>query len=157
MCGSSLMEPFAPWRDISRPSDLAEALIGEDGGTHRKSARRFSYDHEEVAVVVVSQDGPVTIYSDGARLTQLRAVGTFGSSLKRLVPDKAPDIETQIRESHCPRCGKRLRVEITYITGWTSSESEDCPVCGQEGAVQARCFDIRVTPIKSWAGIGHYL
>lgn len=139
-----------------RPSERAAELIAEDGGTRHTSARRFSFDHEGVAVLVVSQDGPVTIYSDGARLAQLRAIGTFGASLKRLVPEKASDIETSVSQMHCRRCQKRLRVEITYVTGWTDSESEDCPVCALKDTVRARCFAIEVTPVKSWDEIRDY-
>ena len=45
--------------------------ISEEGGTRHTSAKRFSFEHSEAVVFVVSQDGPVSIYSDGYKVTEM--------------------------------------------------------------------------------------
>jgi hypothetical protein len=43
------------------------------GGTRHTSAARHTYDCPDVLAFVVSIDGPVTVFSDGLRIAQLRA------------------------------------------------------------------------------------
>jgi hypothetical protein len=47
------------------PSLDAEDLVDPLGGTRHTSARRYSYDDQSALVVVVSEDGPVTIFRQG--------------------------------------------------------------------------------------------
>lgn len=47
------------------PSIEAEAVVEPFGGTRHTSARRYSYDDPESAVVTVSEDGPVTVFRRG--------------------------------------------------------------------------------------------
>ena len=49
------------------PSAEAKKLVAEMGGTRHTSAKRYSYDEPGSIVVVVSEDGPVTIFSDSAQ------------------------------------------------------------------------------------------
>lgn len=50
------------------PSPAAEAAVRPLGGTRHTSARRYSYDDPEAIVIVVSEDGPVTILQGGGRI-----------------------------------------------------------------------------------------
>lgn len=50
------------------PSRAAEALVEGLRGTRHTSARRYSYDDPSATVVVVSEDGPVTVLRGGAIL-----------------------------------------------------------------------------------------
>ena len=50
------------------PSDDAVARIAPNRGTRHTSAHRFSFDHPTAVVVVVSEDGPLTLYSAGERI-----------------------------------------------------------------------------------------
>ena len=61
-----------------RWSSDAEAAIDNERGMRHRSAQRYSYDQHDVTVVVVSEDGPVTIYRQG------RVVATTGPSVGRL-------------------------------------------------------------------------
>jgi len=47
------------------PSVDAEAVVDPLGGTRHTSARRYSYDDPGALVVVISEDGPVTVFRDG--------------------------------------------------------------------------------------------
>lgn len=50
-----------------------EQLHIETGaGTRHASARRYSFDHPDVVVFVVSRDGPVTVYAQGATITSIQ-------------------------------------------------------------------------------------
>ena len=48
-----------------RTSPEAYASIPADRGMRHRSAQRFSYDHPEVAAIVVSESGPVTVFRQG--------------------------------------------------------------------------------------------
>jgi hypothetical protein len=47
------------------PSRAAEAAVRAVGGTRHTSARRYSHDDADAVVIVVSEDGPVTILKAG--------------------------------------------------------------------------------------------
>jgi hypothetical protein len=49
-----------------RWSDAAEEAVDNSGGMRHRSAQRYSYDQRDATVIVVSEDGPVTIYRRGA-------------------------------------------------------------------------------------------
>lgn len=48
-----------------RWSPDAERAVSIDRGMRHRSAQRYSYDHPEATVVVVSEDGPVTVFRGG--------------------------------------------------------------------------------------------
>lgn len=50
------------------PSRAAEAAVRPMGGTRHTSARRYSYDDPDSVLIVVSEDGPVTILQAGERI-----------------------------------------------------------------------------------------
>jgi hypothetical protein len=47
------------------PSNAAEESVEALGGTRHTSARRYSYDDPGATVIVVSEDGPVTVFRRG--------------------------------------------------------------------------------------------
>jgi len=58
---------------ILRPTKVSEQAVPPMGGTRHTSAARHTYDCPDVLAFVVSIDGPVTVFSDGLRIAQLRA------------------------------------------------------------------------------------
>jgi DNA integrity scanning protein DisA with diadenylate cyclase activity len=48
-----------------RFSASADANVSADRGMRHRSAQRFSYDHPTATLVVVSEDGPVTVFRNG--------------------------------------------------------------------------------------------
>jgi hypothetical protein len=58
---------------ILRSSHASEIAIDAIGGTRHTSAARHTYDCPDVLAFVVSTDGPVTVFSDGRRIAELRA------------------------------------------------------------------------------------
>jgi DNA integrity scanning protein DisA with diadenylate cyclase activity len=55
------------------PSREAEQLVEAFGGTRHTSARRYSYDEPDAVVIVVSEDGPVTVFRAGEILGRSRS------------------------------------------------------------------------------------
>ena len=74
-----------------RWSDEAEAAVHDPRGMRHRSARRFSFDHPDVPVVVVSEDGPVTVYRSGEVVGTTSAVEAAVDPGERLV-DEAGDV-----------------------------------------------------------------
>lgn len=131
-------------------SAKSREVLPAEAGTRHTSGKRFSFDIPTSVCLVVSQDGPVTVYSDGMPLLHLRALGTYSQSLKKMVPEKGPDIDDHYAEVQCPKCDKRLVIEITVILGWKERESVDCPVCGAADIYSKMCFAMRALPLKPW-------
>jgi DNA integrity scanning protein DisA with diadenylate cyclase activity len=55
-----------------RPSVASEGVVAATGGTRHTSAARHTYDCPDVLAVVVSASGPVTVFSDGRRIAELK-------------------------------------------------------------------------------------
>jgi hypothetical protein len=51
-----------------RFSSDADASVPADRGMRHRSAQRFTYDHPDATAVVVSEDGPVTVFRGGRAL-----------------------------------------------------------------------------------------
>jgi DisA bacterial checkpoint controller nucleotide-binding len=51
----------------------AEQAVEVNGGMRHRSAARYTYDHPEAVAIVVSEDGPVTVFRHGKPLSQCAA------------------------------------------------------------------------------------
>ena len=98
-------------------------------GTRHGSARRFSYDESRTVVFVVSEDGPVTVYSDGAIIASIKDPGQAGAD------DPEADARPSSRTADgsevlvCERCGRLLGVQLGPSSG-LGQDPAACPVCG---------------------------
>ena len=59
---------------IMRPSRASEHAVAAMKGTRHTSAARHTYDCPDLLAFVVSTDGPVTVFSDGRRIAELKAM-----------------------------------------------------------------------------------
>jgi hypothetical protein len=57
---------------ILRPTRASEQAVPAVKGTRHTSAARHTYDCPDVLAVVVSTDGPVTVFTDGERVADLK-------------------------------------------------------------------------------------
>jgi DisA bacterial checkpoint controller nucleotide-binding len=123
------------------PTDGAAALVGATGGTRHTSARRFSFDEPRALVFVVSEDGPVTVFSDGATAAVVRADPCRTGFRLNLLQSADPAGERTIR---CPRCKKLLLVDEIRFERWQGGpERLPCPVCAEEIIIDAYRAAIR--------------
>lgn len=67
-----------------RWSDDAERAIDNERGMRHRSAQRYSYDQPAATIVVVSEDGPVTVYREGQVMLTTAGRGPV------LDPDRPP-------------------------------------------------------------------
>jgi len=58
---------------IMRPTRSSEQAVPATKGTRHTSAARHTYDCPDVIAFVVSTDGPVTVFSDGRRIADLKS------------------------------------------------------------------------------------
>ena len=58
---------------IMRPTRASEAAVPAMKGTRHTSSARHTYDCPDTLAFVVSTDGPVTVFSDGQRIADLKA------------------------------------------------------------------------------------
>lgn len=100
--------------------DEASSLVPAAVGTRHSSARWFSYEHPATLVLVVSEDGPVSIYCNGARI-----------GLDRLdvrPPDEEPRWEEDVRR--CEHCDNASLVDLAPRDEEEGSVTLTCAVCG---------------------------
>jgi DNA integrity scanning protein DisA with diadenylate cyclase activity len=123
----------------------AEARVAAWGGTRHSSARRYSYDQHRSVVFVVSADGPVSVFIDGASAAQVRVDPCrLGFTVGRLQPDGGGHVVV------CPSCERDLLVDVTDVPGWAGGpEVLPCPVCDRPITVDAYRAAIR-GPVKGY-------
>ena len=130
-------------------SEKSQEVIKQVGGTRHTSARRFSFDKFNALAIVVSEDGPVSVFSDGVKVTELHQfrVGQTASSLRSLAPAKADDVVTDAFLVTCENCGKRIDVEVVTVYGLRDRETGACPVC--DHVVHSKnCWQINTKLVK---------
>lgn len=135
-----------------KSGDDAERHVSHAGGTRHNSAARFSFDVAEAVVFVVSADGPVTVFSDGADLLRLDAIDPSAARVETIMPEIYEQVSRTVKHVVCPTCGKRIICEREFVEGWTAGDSADCPVCGHESIDSAECFHITTRVAKPWEG-----
>ena len=125
-------------------------LIGAEGGTRHTSAKRFAFEHDETVVFVVSQDGPVSIYSDGYKVAEMYSslASEVSSLLRRLVPAKSEDVYDDILDIQCGNCGRPIRIQAVEVVGWRERVTVDCPCCQAPAIYSSSCWSLSATPIK---------
>jgi DNA integrity scanning protein DisA with diadenylate cyclase activity len=121
----------------------SEALVSPWGGTRHSSARRYSFDQHRSVVFVVSADGPVSVFVDGASAARVRVDPCrLGFTIARLEPDSGGEVMP------CRSCKRELLVDVTDVPGWAGEpEVLACPVCDEPIVVDAYRAAIR-GPVK---------
>jgi DNA integrity scanning protein DisA with diadenylate cyclase activity len=107
---------------ILHPSRASECVLPVIGGTRHLSAARHTYDCPDVIAFVVSADGPVTVFSDGKRIADLK----MGD------PQPPPDHATCHVDSvdrSCPHCGVLVAVRTIVVNGHDTRREVSCPAC----------------------------
>jgi len=78
--GAAIILPFGELECIGVHLSFTEEArqnVAEVRGTRHTSAARFTYDHRETIAFVVSHDGAVTVFSDGANVAELAIDSTW--------------------------------------------------------------------------------
>lgn len=137
------------------PSETAKRLVAEMGGTRHTSAKRFSYDEPGSLIVVISEDGPVSVFSDGAliaRFADATRTSSTSSWTTDLVLGEGVEVESRQQTFDCPTCEKVLRVSVATHPEAIRTANVDCPVCGTAGLTSfERVVDIQVHVARTWS------
>ena len=113
-------------------------------GTRHGSARRFSFDESRTVVFVVSEDGPFTVYSDGAVVAAIDDLGVIDDG-DLAFRDGAAAAEAAL-VLRCERCSKVFSSQV-QPTGLGAAVIE-CPVCAEPMASPWPGHDVRTWVIK---------
>lgn len=103
----------------------ATERVQTPGGTRHRSACRHTYDRPDLLAFVVSADGPVSIFSDGAYALTLVLHD-------RELPWNPSGGEMWRDEATCPTCRAKLTLLKTILYGYREWEEGYCPICRTE-------------------------
>lgn len=127
-------------------SDQTDRLVPAIGGARHTSARRFSFDEARALVFVVSTEGPVSVFSDGARIALVESRPTT-PKLREGIDSVASLDEDGERIHPCPSCGKSLLIRAINFDGWEGPTKElACPACNK--LVQVYAYDALIVGVR---------
>ncbi len=130
-------------------SEQSRKLIQEFRGTRHTSSMRFSYDWGDAIVVTVSEDGPVTVFSNGANIADLQIYSAHKQAriLRTKRPEQSEKITSKSFEIVCMNCNKNSMVEQVQVEGLNESKELECPICG-EILYSSICYSLEGRPFK---------
>lgn len=135
-------------------TENSKDIIPSESGTRHTSARRFSYDNPNCLALVVSSDGPVTIFSDGAiihkmeeeYLSGIPLLDTYEYIIKN-IPEKKDEVSHYRQQTTCLRCKKNYNIESVRLGGWNEHAQAKCYVCNED-LISDMTFDSQYQLIK---------
>ncbi len=118
-------------------------------GTRHTSAKYYSFEHDRTLIFVVSEDGYVSTFSDGVKISDSPLYPAYEEAhgLRKMAPMKAKDVFADSFNKPCIECGKLLRIEQVTIIGCKELEEAYCPFCGKI-AHTAMCWSLEAFPLK---------
>lgn len=150
--GAALISPVGDVIGVGahlQQSEKSTKLIEAYSGTRHTSARRFSYDWAESIIFTVSSDGPVSVFSDGLKVTELDTFNAeaIADHYRSITPENHVDHSSW--DVICPQCGKNSIVHEIVISGWKDRETVDCPVCDTQIAAR-KCYQLTAQLVKKF-------
>lgn len=150
--GAFLLEPQGEIRSLGAHLTYKPETAGRLSpyrGTRHTSAKYYSFEHERSLIFVVSEDGYVSTFSDGFKISDSPLYPAYEEAhgLKKMVPAKARDVFADSFQKPCKECGKLLRIEEVTVLGWKEHEEAYCPFCGKI-AHTAMCWSVKAFPLK---------
>ena len=113
-------------------SRTSEQVVSATGGTRHTSAARHTHDCPDVLAFVVSADGPITVFSDGRRIADLK-MGDPHS------PPYGVTSRVESDDSACPHCGVTVTTRTVTADGHDTAWDLRCPACDRS-ILQASCW-----------------
>ncbi len=112
-------------------SEKSRKIVPACKGTRHTSSVRYSYDHEDVIVFTISEDGPVTVFSNGANIADLQIYSAFKKA--RLLKNKHPFNDIAVSGSSfeviCKSCEKKSMIEMVNLKGLDENKQLFCSTC----------------------------
>lgn len=139
-------------RYASKLSFTAQAaeLVTEQGGTRHTSSKRFSFDNPGALAVVVSADGPITLFCGGSSLARIGIDDTEPSWRVEASKDLRARAEPGTHECRCGRCGVAYSVELVLDEEAGRERVIECVVCGNEVARWESAVHCRARVRRPW-------
>jgi hypothetical protein len=109
------------------PSAHELVHIPRGRGTRHAAGKRFSYDESRTILFVVSEDGPVTVFSDGATVASIELRAATLETPTDGEGGQGPRRRLAVLE--CVRCLRSFAVAQAVIPALEST-TVACPVCG---------------------------
>ena len=123
------------------PSRASEGAVPATGGTRHTSSARHTHDCPDVLAFVVSADGPVTVFSDGRRIADLK-MGDPQS------PPFGATSRVELDDGACRHCGVTLSIRTIAVAGHETRWELRCPACDRP-TLETSCWQAEVFVCKT--------
>lgn len=132
-------------------SDDAARFTLPLGGTRHTSALRYSFDKDTAVIMVVSADGPVSVFYGGARIMTLEESPSNSLQITQFSPGQARQFEEVRSTVECVRCSKAFLVTDLVRAGDSPAEQTvPCPVCRAPALLSlGPNYRVRVSPSRT--------
>lgn len=133
-----------------KTTDKSIKIISQSTGTRHTSARRYSYDKADCIIVTVSEDGPVSIFSDGINIATLNeySISEDFGNIGKLAEEYGNSYGEEESEATCSNCGKKNIIYSNSVSGgWDEREIINCALCDVE-ITTIKCMSYKTHIIK---------
>ena len=128
-------------------SDKSREVVSEVKGTRHSSSIRFSYDNPNALVIVISEDGPVTVFWNGADVADLQIYPAYKKA--RLIQKELSihhhNVSSHSFQKRCNHCEKNSIIEQVNVPELDSDKSVFCPTC-KKLIESSRSFSLEIRP-----------
>lgn len=136
-----------------KTTEKSQEVIAQQGGTRHTSAKRFAYANRQCLVIVVSADGPVTLFADGIAIVRLQqdAAKDHKPWRTRMSLSEQGRYQQERSEVDCGRCERRIVFKVvTAVDSSGSGQPMRCPICGNDLSVAEGAIEVDAAPLKPW-------
>jgi DNA-directed RNA polymerase subunit RPC12/RpoP len=115
-------------------SGETDKFVRNYSGTRHTSAAKYSFENPETIVVVVSVDGPVSVFSEGSNIDVLTVAAScnINEEMERTYNDGEHAKQEEEYLERCEKCGKTFVINAVTFEGWQNKETLRCSVCSHE-------------------------
>lgn len=131
-------------------TEEAVSVVKEHGGSRHTSAKRFSFDHPSALAVVVSADGPITLFCGGTKVTRIDRDTARGSWIDTSSAEVRARVESERESATCGGCGTAHLVELMLDEETGEHGMIACQVCEAPLLERDGVLDSRVRVIRPW-------
>jgi len=112
-------------------TERSSVVNSENKGTRHTSAKRFSYEYPRTIIITVSEDGPVSIFSNGANIITINQTDlNVNYNISNTASQFGKNSDYGMNQVVCQKCSTPYMISWSIVSGDNEPLEEKCSVCG---------------------------